>query len=137
MDESLDEEEVAQRLAQLVGTAALPEEKYNVHTFLAKVAGSEDTTKLGFLTEEEIGLPKLPQRTYKELALFCSDVANMGYFGNYFAKKAEILTSTSLSRTGFLTKLAVLQRREIGDVTKKPKKNKGWFAPKEPKEPEM
>ena len=135
--DEMSEEELAQRLSQLVGTVPTPEEKHNVHAFLTKVVTSDDTTKLGYLKEEEIGLPKLPLRTYKEIALFCKEVANMEYFSDYFEKKAEILTSTSLSRDAKLLNLAVIQKKEIADVTKRRKPNKGWFAPKNKTETDL
>ncbi|KKL98953.1 hypothetical protein LCGC14_1819320, partial [marine sediment metagenome] len=103
----------------------------NIHSFLSTVATSEDTTKLGNLTAEEVGLPKLPIRTYKELALFCKKVGNMPYFDEYFLAKSEIMTSTSLSKEALLLKLAVVNRKEIADVTKtKPTENRGWFKKK-------
>lgn len=137
-EQQLTEDEIAERLASLVGTTPTPEEKQNVHTFLHNVAIAKDTTKTGFLTEEEIGMPLHPTRTYKELALFCEEVADMGYFSEYFRKKAEITTSTSLSRDAKLLTLAVIQKREIADVTKPPpKKNKGWFKPKTAPAPEI
>ncbi|KKM99392.1 hypothetical protein LCGC14_1148240 [marine sediment metagenome] len=114
------------------GTAPIPEEKHSVHSFLHKVATADDTTKLGNLKEEEVGLPKLPLRTYKELALFCKEIANMEYFSDYFNKKAEILTSTSLSKEALLLKLAVVIRREQSNILKtSPKENKGWFKKKQ------
>lgn len=130
-EENLTEDQIAERLADLVGTTPTPEEKQNIHTFLHNVAVAPDTTKTGYLGEEEIGMPVLPVRTYKELALFCSEIANMDYFSDYFRKKAEIVTSTSLSREAKLITLAVLQKKEISDVTKKPRKeNRGWFKSK-------
>ncbi len=113
------------------GTAPIPEEKHSVHSFLHKVATAEDTTKLGNLKEEEVGLPKLPLRTYKELALFCREIANMEYFSKYFEQKGEILTSTSLSKEALLLKLAVVIRREQSNILKAPKENKGWFRKKQ------
>ena len=103
----------------------------NVHTFLHNVAVTTDTTKLGYLKEEELGFPNLPIRTYKELALFCDKVADMPIFNEYFNSMSEIVTSTSLSKDAKLLELAVINRREVADVTKKPRKeNKGWFKPK-------
>ena len=114
-----------------LGTTSTAEEKQNVHSFLHNVATSEDTTKTGFLSTEEIGAPILPVRTYKELALFCKEVANMEYFSDYFIKKAEITTSTSLSKDAKLLTLAVINRTEVDDLTKAPRKeNKSWFKPK-------
>lgn len=108
------------------------DDKHNLHKFLHDVVIAPDTTKLGNLKEEEVGLPKLPIRTLKELALFCNDVANMDYFGDYLNKEAEILTSTSLSKDAKLLELSVVQRRELGDITRKKssKPNKGWFKKK-------
>ncbi len=123
-------EEVEQQIAQLVGTAPMPDEKQNVHSFLFNVARADDTTKLGNITAEEVGLPKLPIRTYKELALFCSDVGNMEYFSKYFKAKSEIMTSTSLSKDAKLINLAVMTRKEVADVTKPRTINKGWFTKK-------
>jgi hypothetical protein len=104
----------------------------NVHAFLREVAAAKDTTKTGFLTAEELGTPELPNRTFKELALFCDDIGNMGFFSDYFIKRSEILTSTSLSKEAKLLELAVISRRQLEDVTKpKKKENKGWFKKKD------
>jgi len=129
----MSEEELAERLSQLVGSTPMPEEKQNLHTFLTKVVTTPDTTKLGYLKEEEIGLPVLPIRTFKDLELFCNEVANMDYFGEYFKKKGEILTSTSLSRDAKLLSLAVMQRKELiaKDASFPKKENKGWFKKRE------
>ena len=125
------EDEIAERLANLVGTTPTAEEKQNVHAFLHNVAIAEDTTKTGNLTIDELGMPILPVRTYKELALFCNEVANMEYFSDYFKKKAEIATSTSLSKDAKLLTLAVVNRTEVENLTKPERKeNKGWFKPK-------
>jgi len=123
--------EEAEYIKSLVGTTPTPDEKQTVHSFLHNVAIADDTTKLGNLKEEEVGTPKLPQRTYLELALFCKEIANMEYFHDYFRKKAEILTSSSLSKEAKLISLAVVTRREVGDISRRrPTKNKGWFGNK-------
>ena len=128
--EEMSVEEIEKQISQIVGTAPVADEKQNVHSFLFNVARASDTTKLGYLSIEEVGLPKLPIRTYKELALFCKDVGNMDYFNNYFLAKAEIMTSTSLSKDAKLISLAVMHRKEIADVTKPRVENKGWFRRK-------
>lgn len=107
------------------------EEKHSVHTFLNKVAISDDTTKTGNLTAEEVGVPKLTLRTYKELALISDKIIGSDDFKEYYEKKGEILTSTSLSKDAVLIKLAVVQRRELSDVTPIRKENKGWFKKKQ------
>ena len=110
------------------------EGKANIHTFFTNVIKSTDTTKTGNLSEEELGTSNLPERTYKELALFSKDIANQDYWGDYFDAMGEIQTATSLSKEGFLLKLSVTSKKELADMTPKRKRNKGWFAKKEPKE---
>ena len=129
IEPEMTEQEIAERLSNLVGNTPTADAQNNVHTFLHNVATAKDTTKTGNLTIEELGNPTLPSRTYKELELFCNSVANMDWYGEYFRKKGEILTSTSLSREAKLITLAIssLQKREMADVTKQRKPNKGWF----------
>lgn len=120
-----------EELRSLTGIAPVGEEKQNVHTFLHNVAVAKDTTKTGNLSEQETGTPKLPLRTHKELELFCRDIMNQKEFADYFKKKAEILTSTSLSKDAKLISLAVVQERKISSIAGVRKKNKGWFTPKD------
>jgi len=129
IEPEMTEQEIAERLSNLVGNTPTAEAQNNVHTFLHNVATAKDTTKTGNLSIEELGNPTLPSRTYKELELFCNDVANMDWYGDYFKKKGEILTATSLSKEAKLITLAIssLQKREMADVTKPRKPNKGWF----------
>lgn len=115
----------------LLGNQATKEDRLTVHNFLAIVASQKDTTRVGNLDETEVGMPKLPLRTYKELALFCNKVANMDYFSDYFNDKGQILTATSLSKDAKLIELAVMQRREITQKTHtRRKENKSWFKRK-------
>lgn len=114
--------------------APLPEEKHNVHSFLHKVATSDDTTKVGNLTDEEIGMPRLNLRTFKAIALDAEKILDNQFISDYYKAQGEIITSTSLSRGGKLINLAVLQKRQIEDVTKPKKENSGWFKKKEPEQ---
>ena len=111
------------------------EGKQNIHTFLTNVIKAPDTTKTGNLTQEELGYPKLPVRTYKELELFSSDVWNQQVgWGDYFKKMSEIQTSTSLSKNAILLTLAATIRKELADMSperKEMKSNSGWFSKKE------
>ena len=107
------------------------EGKQNVHSFFTKIIQSDDTTKTGNLTQDELGYPRLPVRTYKELQLFCDDVASEESWANYFKKMSEIQTSTSLSKDALLIKLSVTNKKEIADITPEKKANKGWFKKKD------
>lgn len=134
MEEELtdeQEERIAEQLAGMIGGNPIPEEKHGVHKFLHDVATAEDTTKLGFLKEEELGILRQTVRSYKELALISSMIMGNSFFQDYFNKCSEIVTSTSLSKEAKLLDLAVVQRREISSSLKpKPKENKGWFKKK-------
>lgn len=131
-EEELTESEKAE-IKELLGYGSnLPESKQNVHTFLHNVATAEDTTKLGFLKDEEIGNMSNPTRAYKHLANFANDIMNKPGLKEYFLANSEIMTSTSLSRQGFLVDRAVVQKRELKDTTMKPRKeNSSWFKKKD------
>ena len=112
----------------------IPDGKQNVHTFLFNVVTAEDTTKLGNLKEEEIGVTPNPIRSYKHLALFANDIMKKKELGKFFNANSEIVTATSLSRDGFLVDRAVVQKRELKDTTSKPRKeNSSWFKSKDKK----
>lgn len=134
MSEEMSDQEVIERLADAMKDSSMsPEEKQNIFTFLTKVATTHDTTKTGYLRDDkdlnEVGIPKLPVRTFHSLALIAEEIMNNKFFSDYFKKEAEIVSKTSLARDGFLTKLAVIQKREVADVTPQRGKgeNKGWF----------
>jgi len=106
------------------------ESRATLHTFFTNVIKSDDTTKTGNLSQDELGMPRLPVRTFKELALFSKEVANDEGWADYFNKMAEIQTSTSLSKDALLMKLSVTSKKELADVTPQRKVNKGWFKKK-------
>jgi len=123
-------EEMTEQQAEAI-LRQFSEGKSNVHTFFTNIIQSSDTTKTGFLKDDELGMPKLPVRTLKELSVFSKDVADFPEIGDYFDKISEKVTSTSLSRDGILVKLSVTNKKELADVTKREKKqNKGWFKKK-------
>ena len=111
------------------------DEKHNVHTFLHKVSVSQDTTKTGNLSEEEIGVTKYSLRTYKKLKLISDKLIGDDMWAEYYRDKGEILSATSLSKDGFLMKQATTQTRQIADITKPRVQNKGWFKKKDESQP--
>lgn len=127
-----------EELKDLIGYGSnVPESKQNVHTFLHNVATAEDTTKLGFLNENEIGMMPNPIRSYKHLGQFAGDIMKKDGLRKFFNANSEIVTGTSLSRGGFLVDRAVVQKRELKDTTMKPRKeNSGWFGKDKKKEGE-
>ena len=111
-----------------------PEAKHNVHTFLNNVLETKDTTKVGFLSETELGSPIHSVRAYKELALISNVIIGNPLFEKYFSVEGENTLASSLSRNGFLVKMAITQTRKIEDMTKPKGENKGWFKGKGNKE---
>lgn len=112
----------------------VPDERHNTHTFLAKVLKTEDTTKVGNLTEEELGMARHPVRAFKEFALISEKICEDPLMTEFFNQEAENVLATSLSKNGKLIGLAVIQKRVIEDETKPKKVNTGWFSKKKPKE---
>lgn len=122
-----EEQEMTEAQAQSM-LRELAEQKQNQHTFFTKVIQTEDTTRVGNLNIEELGEPKIPLRSCKELALFCKEIWQQDEWADYFEKEAQDLTATSLSKDAILIKLSVTNKKELADVTpKEKKKNKGWF----------
>ena len=136
MDEDLsyeDKEAIYKYLSESQ-TTPMPEDTYSVHTFLHKVATSNDTTKVGNLDSTELGLPNYSERSLKEFALIAKDIIGNNFVSQMFQNEAENLTATSLSKNGFLVQQATTTTRRIADVTKPKTENKGWFKKKETKE---
>lgn len=128
-------EEDMEMMKHLMGTTPVPEDKQNQFTFINNVVTATDTTRVGNVTIEELGMPHYPIRVNKEMALIANKICDNTLFTEFFLAESEITTGTSLSKDGFLTKLAFTQKREIADVTKRKKTaNKGWFRKKEPAE---
>lgn len=113
------------------------EDKHNTHTFLLRVATSDDTTKTGFITETELGAPSHSLRNVKDYALITDKIMGNDYFSSYFKQESENITATSLSREGFLVKQATTTTKQLADITKPKKENKGWFKKKEDNEDKL
>lgn len=133
-EQRLSAEELAILEEAMKDNRAMPEEKNNIHTFLKAVANSKDTTKTGNLEALEIGITPYSLRTYKSLQLDCEMLVDDDIWKEYYQKHAEILTSTSLSKNAKLINLAVVQRKELADITPARAvmtENKGWFSKKD------
>lgn len=131
MDDFATPEEERQLLLAAAGYGSpQQEEKPGVHQFLLKVVQTSDSWKVANLTEDELGHANIPLRTYRELHVFCNEVADKPGVAEYYKKKGEILAATSLSAGGFLTNKAVTQKREVANMTKRRTVNKGWFGGK-------
>ena len=126
---TINEEDLYKYLAQSQ-SAPSPEEKHNVHTFLFRVATADDSTKVANLSAEELGSPTHPVRALKDYRLIAREIMNNEFIAKFFEQEAEDVLATSLSKEGFLDRLAITQTRQIADITKQKKENKSWFKSK-------
>lgn len=128
----------AEEMARMLGYGSMtPDPKQNVHTFLHNVVTAADTTKLGNLNEEEIGMSLNSVRAFNHAADFAEFIMENEALAKYLRKASQNVTAPSLSRSGFLVRQATLQRREMADVTKVGKTNSSWFKKKDkPENPE-
>jgi len=135
-EEITEEEQLALQKALLKYGNPEGEVKHNVHTFLKEVLDTKDTTKVGYLSADELGMPSHPVRVYKELALYADKVLDNSFLKDLFMQDAENIFATSLSREGKLINLAVItvKKQSVTSEEKIRKVNKGWFGKKEPKE---
>lgn len=134
MDEMFTEEEREQ--LEAAGYFPKQEPKFNIHTFLNEVLKTDDTTKVGFLNEDELGMPRHSVRNMKECALISDKIMCNSLFKDFFNQSAEDVVATSLSRNAKLLTIAVTQKRTVADETKIRTPSKSWFKPKSKPEDE-
>jgi len=130
--EMTDEEAIMKIASAMKNNATNPEDKQSVHTFLHNVATAKTSTKVGNLRDDkelnELGFPPHSVRGSLELARIADKIMDNTYFSDYFKDEAEDTLATSLSRNGFLVRQATTQTKQVADVTKRRKINKGWFG---------
>jgi len=138
-EQEIDDEEALRRIAEAMkDSPPVPEDKHNIHTFLVSVVKAEDSTKIGNLQVDrdinELGIPEHTVRGAKDMALISDKIMENEFFKVYFEREAENTLASSLSREGFLDKLATMQTKQVVDATKRRKINKGWFGSKKVEE---
>jgi len=137
-DVDLSDEEAILKIAQAMkDNAPSQEDKQNVHTFLTNVVkeeGVEHSSKIGNLRDDkemnELGVPVWNVRGCLEMARISGKIIGNDFFKGYFESAAIETLGTSLSREGFLIKMAVTQTKQVSDATKRRKINKGMFGSK-------
>lgn len=135
-EEQMSDEELLGELTKSLGNnPSKEEERESVHTFLHKVVTAEDNTKVGNLSVDgkydELGMPKNTVRGNLAMARIASMIMKNPFFERYYRAKAQETLATSLSNEGFLLRQATTQTKQIADITKKRKVNKGWFGKKQ------
>lgn len=137
-NQEMTDDEALMKLAQAMKDAPSQEEKQNVHTFLVNVIQAEDTmkvAKLGNLRDDkeinELGRPEWNVRGALEMARISDKLMGNEFFKDFFCASVNETNSTSLSREGFIIRQATVQTKQIADITKRRKINKGWFKSSE------
>lgn len=105
------------------------EEKQTLIAFFREIIRKQFNAKTGNLQNDELGMAKIPVRTNMEIASYCNSMDDPG-MATVFLDDAQILLSTSLSREGFLPKLAVTTQKFSETSLKKSlgqEKKKGMF----------
>lgn len=130
--QEISDEEAILKIAQAMkDNAPTPDDKQNVHTFLHNIATAKDTTKTGNLRDDkelnELGKPQHTVRGCKDMALIADKIMDNNFFKEYFEQEAEDTLATSLSREGFLVRQGTTQTKQVADITKRRKTNKGMF----------
>lgn len=107
--------------------------KDDLYSLFWKVVKSRDSSKVGNLKKDELGMLDLSVRDCQKIALLARTLAHPG-FAIFFEKQAEIILATSASREGWLPTLFVSQRKlkvresSIQNLPQfQPKKKKGLF----------
>jgi len=109
--------------------------KESLFKFFNKILTIKDTTRIGNLTANEIGLGRLSVRGNKSIALYAK-AEGLNIVADYFNDLSNILTESSMSKTGFWSQLFVTQiKRETREKSKEKEKRK-WFAKKTSEEGE-
>lgn len=128
-DEIAKLEEELKKLDDLTSSSTTPTSPFkdNVFKFFREILGSKDSRKTGNLKESELGLTRLGVRHYLNLANY-ADKEGLDQVADYLNNKAEVTSSTSMSRNGFLAQLFVTQIKKEQKLEKKPEKKKKWFT---------
>ena len=137
-DTDLSDEEAILKIAQAMkDNAPSQEDKQNVHTFLTNVVkeeGVEHSSKIGNLRDDkemnELGVPVWNVRGCLEMARISRLIMQNTFFQDYFESSARETLSSSLSREGFIIRQATTQTKQVADITKRRKINKGMFGAK-------
>lgn len=135
-NQEISDDEAIMRIASALKDGVPPQDdKQNVHTFLINVVQTEDIDKIikvGNLRDDkdlnELGNPRWNARGALEMARISEMIMVNPFFQEYFVKQTGETLSTSLSREGFLIRQATTSTRQVADITKRKKINKGWFG---------
>lgn len=136
-EDMTDEQAILKIAEAMKDNPTAQEDKQNIHSFLINVIQTEDVdkvTKVGNLRDDkevnEIGLPQWNVRGALAMGRISDMLMDNPFFEEYFNRQAKETTGTSLSREGFILRQATTQNKNVADVTRRRKINKGMFGKK-------
>jgi len=101
--------------------------KESLFKFFNKILSIKDTTRIGNLTSNEIGLSRLSVRGNKSIALY-AEAEGLNLVRDYFNNQSNILTESSMSKKGFWSQLFVTQIRKEAKIKDRSLEKKKWFG---------
>jgi len=110
-------------------------EKDDLWTLFKWVIGKDDSSKVGNLNKQELGMLDISVRDCLRIRELAYTLGHNG-FGDFFGNQAEMILATSCSRDGQLLNLFVSQRKfstkskdsgNVQNLLNQPKKKKGLF----------
>lgn len=99
----------------------------SVFKFFRHIIDMNDSSKIGNLENNELGVSKLTVRGYQDLAVY-ADAEGLDIVKDYCMRKGEIVLSTSLSRKGFLAQLFVTQIKKERKDSGSPQVKRGFLG---------
>ena len=105
-------------------------QKDSLYKFCRDILKIEDTTRIGNLTNAELGITKLGVRHYQEIAAY-AEAEGLDIVGKYLMNKSQIITSTSMSRKGFWAQLFFTNIKQEKKVKEPVNVKKSWFGKKQ------
>ena len=140
IEEDIQEEEMEDQAEQQQeiydDMSPSPQSKEDLYSLFWKVVKATDSSKIGNLSKEELGMLDLTVRDCQRIALI-ADKLGHPTFGKFFKAKGEIILATSASKDFALPNLFVSQQKfmtktkksgNIQNFQPQPKKKKGIFG---------
>jgi len=109
-DQADIDEEARERAEEAYAGYPTPKTKDTIFTFFRHVLGIKDSSKVGNLSEKELGILPLSVRNCQYLGLVGQSL-NHDSFKNFFNNQSQITLATSASKKGWLVELVVSQKK--------------------------
>ena len=108
-DEAQDNYDMQQDFAE--DMAPMPQKRDDLYSLFWKVINIKDSSKVGNLGKEELGMFNISVRDLQRISLLSNSLGHK-YFGDYWLKQGEIILATSSSKEGWLPELFVSNKTE-------------------------